>query len=377
MTTPSYDSDSNSSSSSDDSPILSTQMLNELRRDDDVYAEMTIDVVDTCAVHVPLILSPMLICSKGSHGGSMSGRRYINRDRKERHDLIVNDYFNGENSKYTPEKFRRRFRMDIKLFQRILRAIEAYDDYFTQKVDAIGNPGLSPLQKIISSIRMLAYGCAADILDEYVQIGESTAIESLKRFCDAVIGIFEKQYLRKPDKDDVAKLLKEGEDRVFPVNGHHYNMGYYLSDGIYPEYATLIQTISNPSSLKEKLFARHQESVRKDVERAFGVLQSRWHIIKGPARMWNPKDLGKIMKTCIILHNMIVESENSQGIDPQSWQSEGKDTSDNVVPDHDFTFLFSRMNTRMKEIQNKRLHRELKIDLINHLWELHGGQQVD
>ncbi|CAH9101527.1 unnamed protein product [Cuscuta europaea] len=216
MTTPSYDSDSNSSSSSDDSPILSTQMLNELRRDDDVYAEMTIDVVDTCAVHVPLILSPMLICSKGSHGGSMSGRRYINRDRKERHDLIVNDYFNGENSKYTPEKFRRRFRMDIKLFQRILRAIEAYDDYFTQKVDAIGNPGLSPLQKIIASIRMLAYGCAADILDEYVQIGESTAIESLKRLCDAVIGIFEEQYLRKPDKDDVAKLLKEGEDRGFP-----------------------------------------------------------------------------------------------------------------------------------------------------------------
>ncbi|CAH9070223.1 unnamed protein product [Cuscuta europaea] len=63
---------------------------------------------------------------------------------------------------------------------------------------------------------MLAYGCAADILDEYVQIGESTIIESLKRFCDAIIGIFEKQYLRKPNKDDVAQLLKEGEDRGFP-----------------------------------------------------------------------------------------------------------------------------------------------------------------
>ncbi|CAH9131181.1 unnamed protein product [Cuscuta epithymum] len=217
MTTPSYDSDSNSSSSSDDSYTLSTQMLNQLRRDDDIFAEMNIDVVEACAVHVPLILSPMLICSKDPHGGSISGRRHINRDRKERHDLIVNDYFNGENSKYTPEKFRRRFRMDIKLFQRILRAIEAYDDYFTQKVDAIGKPGLSPLQKVIASIRMLAYGCAADILDEYVQIGESTAIESLKRFCDAIIGIFEKQYLRKPNKDDVARLLKEGEDRGFPA----------------------------------------------------------------------------------------------------------------------------------------------------------------
>ncbi|CAH9090484.1 unnamed protein product [Cuscuta epithymum] len=106
--------------------------------------------------------------------------------------------------------------MDIELFQRILGAIENHDDYFTQKVDAVGKPGLSPLQKILASMRMLAYGCAADILDEYVQIGESTTIESLKRFCDAIIDIFEKQYLRKPDKDDVARLLKEGEDRGFP-----------------------------------------------------------------------------------------------------------------------------------------------------------------
>ncbi|KAK3232469.1 hypothetical protein Dsin_004350 [Dipteronia sinensis] len=95
-------------------------------------------------------------------------------------------------------------------------------------------------------------------------------------------------------------------------------MGYYLSDGIYPSYATLIQTISQPTSIKEKLFAERQEAVRKDVERAFGVLQSRWHIIKGPARMWNAKDLGKIMKTCIILHNMIIESEYHQGINPES-----------------------------------------------------------
>ncbi|CAH9119576.1 unnamed protein product, partial [Cuscuta europaea] len=81
--------------------------------------------------------------------------------------------------------------MDIELFQRILRAIKAYDNYFTQKVNAVGKAGLSPLQKIIASIRMLAYGCAADILDEYVQIGQSTTIESLKRFCDAIIDIFE------------------------------------------------------------------------------------------------------------------------------------------------------------------------------------------
>ncbi|KAK6777273.1 hypothetical protein RDI58_023990 [Solanum bulbocastanum] len=31
--------------------------------------------------------------------------------------------------------------------------------------------------------RMLAYGLLADATDEYVKIGESTTIESMKRFC--------------------------------------------------------------------------------------------------------------------------------------------------------------------------------------------------
>ena len=59
------------------------------------------------------------------------------------------------------------------------------------------------------------------------------------------------------------------------INGHHYNKGYYLADGIYPQWSTFVKTISKPQSEKRKRFAQMQESVRKDVERAFGVLQSR------------------------------------------------------------------------------------------------------
>ncbi|XP_033134351.1 uncharacterized protein LOC103862281 [Brassica rapa] len=58
----------------------------------------------------------------------------------------------------------------------------------------------------------------------------------------------------------------------FYVNGHPYHLAYYLTDGIYPDWATFIQSIRLPQSEKHSLFAKTQEAVRKDVERAFGVL---------------------------------------------------------------------------------------------------------
>ncbi|XP_021317734.1 uncharacterized protein LOC110435946 [Sorghum bicolor] len=95
----------------------------------------------------------------------------------------------------------------------------------------------------------------------------------------------------------------------FSVNGHDYNMGYYLSDGIYPSWATLIQSISRPVGNKRQYFAKAQEAARKMVERAFGVLQSRFAIVRGGARFWDIDTLALIMRACVIMHNMIVEDE--------------------------------------------------------------------
>ena len=55
--------------------------------------------------------------------------------------------------------------------------------------------------------------------------------------------------------------------------------------------------------------AAKQEAARKDVERAFSVLQSRWAIVNGPACMWFKNVIVDVMYVCIILHNMIVENE--------------------------------------------------------------------
>jgi hypothetical protein len=65
--------------------------------------------------------------------------------------------------------------------------------------------------------------------------------------------------------------------------------------------------------LNAKYFATAQESQRKDVERAFSVLQARYQIVRQPARLWDEATLRDIMTTCIIMHNMILEDEQDLG----------------------------------------------------------------
>jgi len=109
---------------------------------------------------------------------------------------------------------------------------------------------------------------------------------------------------RSPVFDDLA--FGNDPELQFNVNGNSYDMGYYLADGIYPDWATLIKGIHEPLSEKQKLFTLKQAAYRKDVERAFGVLQAKFAIVKGPARYWYPEDLTYIMRCCVILHNMAV-----------------------------------------------------------------------
>ena len=68
----------------------------------------------------------------------------------------------------------------------------------------------------------------------------------------------------------------------FVANGNQHNMGYYFADGIYPMWPVFVKMIRCATEDRKKYFASRQEAARKDVERAFGVLQSRWTVVKGP-----------------------------------------------------------------------------------------------
>ena len=148
------------------------------------------------------------------HRGFIPGHIMVNRDRVEDHERLYHDYF------ATPcvyeSFFRRRFRMSRHLFFQIVNEVEHYDSYFIQRTYGIGVLGLSSLQKITAAYRIIAYETLADSVDEYIRIGESTAIESLRRFVNAVIAMFGDHYLRSPNNIDIARLLQTGEQRGFP-----------------------------------------------------------------------------------------------------------------------------------------------------------------
>ncbi|XP_066373737.1 uncharacterized protein [Miscanthus floridulus] len=359
--------------------------------------------------------------------GSSSRRRtrkYINRDREGAHQRLVADYF-AEEPLYSDVMFCRRFRMRRHVFLRIVDALGSWSPYFTQRVDCTNRPGLSPLQKCTAAIRMLAYGTAADMLDEYLKVAESTALECLEKFVQGVVEVFGSKYLRRPTAEDMERLLQVGESRGFPgmlgsidcmhwrwencptawkgsnndinvlnqsplfleaikgeaprvqysVNGRQYNTGYYLADGIYPEWAAFVKSINSPQLDKHKVYAAEQEGARKDVERAFGVLQARFNIVRRPARSWSTRIIGLIMKACVILHNMIVEDEGEmakESIDLNAIPGESIVLPPEVQKATNSNPCFNDVRRRNSAIRAHSVHTQLKNDLIEHIWQRFG-----
>ena len=111
------------------------------------------------------------------------------------------------------------------------------------------------------------------------------------------------------DRSPLLHQIIAGEIPMYNywINNVEYRLTYLLADGIYPDWAIFLKTISEPRGEKEKWFAKLQESIRKDVERAFGVLQAKWAIVAQPSRLWNVQTMTTILRCCIVLHNMCVE----------------------------------------------------------------------
>jgi len=141
----------------------------------------------------------------------------------------------------------------------------------------------------------------------------------------------------------------------FTVNGHVYKRGYYLADGGYPKWAVFVQAYSFPIEPAERKFKRLQEAARKDVERAFGALKTRWGILNRSMRPRSKEKIANMVYACIILHNMLIR-EDGRAISPVHIRDPP------VQPVLDDTVLI--------ELRHQSTYHRLRNDLTEHIASL-------
>nr|GEX42111.1 hypothetical protein [Tanacetum cinerariifolium] len=274
----------------------------------------------------------------------------------------------------------------------------------------------------IQPIRQLAYDTVPDALDEYLQMGNATSRQCLERFYTSLIQIFGPEFLRKPTLTDVERLYAFHENKhglpkmlgsldctavasndlwiwltffgvfgsnndinvtqrspllndlklgkapevSFIANDVTYPWGYYLCDGIYPEWVPFVKSDINlaDDDHKRLRYKTMHEAARKDVERTFGVLKKRWAILATPARAYIKEKLANIMYTCIILHNMIIK-DRKEAISLKWYQKE-EHKQDNLIRSDEQRYIIIRY------IKSSEAHQMLKADLIEHVNHNHN-----
>jgi hypothetical protein len=87
------------------------------------------------------------------------------------------------------------------LFLGIMHKLSETCLYFTERHDATGHIGLTPLQKCTAIMRQLAYGMDIDTIDEYLKLGKTTALECLEYYCAWIVECFGAKFLHRPTID--------------------------------------------------------------------------------------------------------------------------------------------------------------------------------
>ena len=108
--------------------------------------------------------------------------------------------------------------------------------------------------------------------------------------------------------------------------------------------------------------------------RAFGVLQSRFAVVRYPALTWPKANMFEVMNCYVILDNMIIESErNDPAADTEAYyRQDPLAYVDHQVPATCANFLAMR-----QEIRDPVMHTQLQNDRMEHLWRRKGNGNAD
>jgi hypothetical protein len=128
---------------------------------------------------------------------------------------------------------------------------------------------------------------------------------------------------------------------------------YLICDGGYNDWRCL-QCPRKYTSVQQMIaFSKQLESVRKDVERTFGILKKRFYILRIPFRFNEQKEIDNTFFTCCILHNILLRYDartqsNDHGL--EVLESDG-DVSDFM----NRTIKVTRFNSDMNQYVRERI----------------------
>jgi hypothetical protein len=174
-----------------------------------------------------------------------------------------------------------------------------------------------------------------------------------------------------------------------------------------------VKSFDEPIGLANKRYAAWQEGSRKDIERAFGVMQRKFHILVRDFEYWFVQEIEEIVLACITLHNMMVEvrlerleeesiewyDENEEDGNTSSFIEDSDEDGDISVVDpaveaaerreaevsvlqrlhdhntaythnqdrHDFNVRQDAVERRWGSLYNKESHRKLQNAIVNQL----------
>ncbi|KAM2641329.1 hypothetical protein TB1_027609 [Malus domestica] len=254
------------------------------------------------------------------------------------------------------------------VFACLLRDVQQVNPYLQHKRDRAGHPGFSPYQKVTVTLRMMAYGSPADLMDE--------------------THIYKDEYLREPNQKDPNRLLHKAKDCGFPGMIRSRKPTVMLEEvasydiRIWHAFFRVSGSQNDITILRRSpLFNRlMEEAYQKDVERDFGILQARWKIISEPTRGWSQENLDSIMMSCIILHNMVVEDEcdgyiDGESDDDQEDPNRSRRARAKIYDGPNLPFnprtssiFINEYMKRYRMIRSRATNKYLQQDLVPHLW---------
>ena len=109
-----------------------------------------------------------------------------------------------------------------------------------------------------------------------------------------------------------------------------YKGCYVIVDNGYLNWSVTVPPMKETNRRSEIRFSEWLESLRKDVECAFGILKGRWRVLKAGIRVHGILTCDRVWLTCCALHNMLLEVDGLS----KKWD-QGVSSDWETMDDHD------------------------------------------